>query len=151
MCKLVNSNKNIFIDITPISCNDFGFMFNLNLKTDILYLDFKKVTETNRYMSYENINHIKKHLVKIENIENFSEEELIASIYPIDMFFTMDIFKSNKYFLFLKLRFPIGVYTNSKTTGYDFGLDFSVEKDDFILFLRDLIDSCEKLKNINYS
>ena len=151
MCKLVNSNKNIFIDITPISCNDFGFMFNLNLKTDILYLDFEKVTETNRYMSYENINHIKKHLVKIENIENFSEEELIASIYPIDMFFTMDIFKSNKYFLFLKLRFPIGVYTNSKTTGYDFGLDFSVEKDDFILFLRNIIDSCEKLKNINYS
>lgn len=145
MCKLINENKNIFMELTPLSRNDFGIMCDLKLKTEVLCLDFEKVSETNRYMSYENINHIKTELIKFENLDDFPEEELITSIYPIDMFFTMDVFKTNDNLLFINSRFPIGVYTNSKTTGYDFGLDFSVKKNDFKLFLKKFIDSCQNI------
>ena len=66
MCKLINENKNIFMELTPLSRNDFGIMCDLKLKTEVLCLDFEKVSETNRYMSYENINHIKTKHIKLK-------------------------------------------------------------------------------------
>lgn len=61
------------------------------------------------------------------------------------MFFTMDIFKANDYLLFIKLRVPVGVYTNSQITGYDFGLDFFVRASAFKLFLEDFLNDCQEI------
>lgn len=146
MSNLVNYDKNICIDLAPVSYNEFGVMCNFKIKTELLYLDFKNVKEVNRYMSYENINYLKKHITKLNNLDQFEEEdELVFSIYPIDMFFTMDIFKANDYLLFIKLRVPVGVYTNSQITGYDFGLDFFVRASAFKLFLEDFLNDCQEI------
>lgn len=146
MSNLVNYDKNICIDLVPVSYNEFGVMCNFKIKTELLYLDFKNVKEVNRYMSYENINYLKKHITKLNNLDQFEEEdELVFSIYPIDMFFTMDIFKANDYLLFIKLRVPVGVYTNSQITGYDFGLDFFVRASAFKLFLEDFLNDCQEI------
>lgn len=146
MSNLVNYDKNICIDLVPVSYNEFGVMCNFKIKTELLYLDFKNVKEVNRYMSYENINYLKKQITKLNNLDQFEEEnELVFSIYPIDMFFTMDIFKANDYLLFIKLRVPVGVYTNSQITGYDFGLDFFVRASAFKLFLEDFLNDCQEI------
>ena len=146
MSNLVNYDKNICIDRVPVSYNEFGVMCNFKIKTELLYLDFKNVKEVNRYMSYENINYLKKQITKLNNLDQFEEEnELVFSIYPIDMFFTMDIFKANDYLLFIKLRVPVGVYTNSQITGYDFGLDFFVRASAFKLFLEDFLNDCQEI------
>ena len=108
-------------------------------------MDFKNVNEVDRYMSYKNITYIKTQLTKISTLDQFEEEdELVFSICPIDMFFTMDIFRANGYLLFIKLRVPVGVYTNSQITGYDFGLDFSITASAFKLFLEEVLDDCQK-------
>ena len=146
MSNLNNENENIFITLTPIFCNDFGVMCDFNLKTEILCLDFKKVNYLNRYMSHENISHIRREIIKLNDLGNFrEEEELVISIYPIDMFFTIDVFKADDNLLFIKLRIPIGIYTNSETTGYDFGLDFFAKVDNFKLFLEKFISDCQNL------
>ena len=146
MSNLVNHDKNISIELAPVSYNEFGVMCNLEVKTELLCLDFKNVNEVNRYMSYENITYLEKQLTKINNLDQFEEEdELVFSIYPIDMFFAMDIFKSNDYLLFIKLRVPVGVYTNCQITGYDFGLDFSVRASAFKLFLENFLNDCQEI------
>ncbi|MBF0657856.1 hypothetical protein IPZ60_03790 [Psychrobacter sp. NG25] len=146
MSSLVNYDKNISIQLAPVSYNEFGVMCSLEVKAELICLDFKNVNEVNRYMSYENITYLKKQLTKLDNLDQFEDEdELVFSIYPIDMFFTMDIFKSNDYLLFIKLRVPVGVYTNGKITGYDFGLDFSVRASAFKLFLEDFLNECQEI------
>jgi len=141
---LVNCNKNISIRLAPVSYNEFGILCNFEVTTELLCLDFKDVNEVNRCMSYENITYLKTQLTKLNNLDHFEQEdELVFSICPIDMFFIMDIFKANDYLLFIKLRVPVGVYTNSQITGYDFGLDFFAEVDNFKLFLEEFISSCQ--------
>jgi hypothetical protein len=146
MSSLVNYDENIAIELAPVFYNEFGVMCNFEVKTELLYLDFKNVNEVNRYMSYENITYLKRQITKLNNLAQFKEEdELVFSIYPIDMFFTMDIFKANHYLLFIKLRVPVGVYTNCKITGYEIGLDFSVRTSAFKLFLEDFLNDCQKI------
>ncbi|WP_169393322.1 MULTISPECIES: hypothetical protein [Psychrobacter] len=146
MSNLVNCNKNIAIELAPVSYNELGVMCNFKVKTELLCLDFKNVNEVDRYISYENITYLKRQITKLDNLAQFAEEdEIVFSIYPIDMFFTMDIFKSNDDLLFINLRVPVGVYTNSQITGYDLGLDFSVRASAFKLFLEDFLNDCQKI------
>lgn len=146
MSRLVNCNKNISIKLAPVSYNEFGILCNFEVTTELLCLDFKDVNEVDRCMSYENIAYLKTQLTKLNKLDRFEQEdELVFSICPIDMFFTMDIFKANDYLLFIKLRVPVGVYTNSQITGYDFGLDFSVRASAFKLFLEDFLNDCQEI------
>ncbi|WP_367110371.1 hypothetical protein [uncultured Psychrobacter sp.] len=145
MSHLVNDNENIFITLTPNSKDEFGVMCDLKIETELICFDFKSVSENNRYMSHENINYLSKEVLKLKDLSKYREEdELITSIYPIDMFFTMDVFKANDDLLFIELSIPIGIYSNSTISGYSFGLDFFVNAVSLIQFFESFIISCER-------
>ena len=75
MSSLVNYDENISIQLAPVSYNEFGVMCSLEVKTELICLDFKNVNEVNRYMSYENITYLQKQLTKLDNLDQFEEED----------------------------------------------------------------------------
>lgn len=147
MSNIKNDQDNLLIKLSPISCDDFGVLCLLQIETDLIVLDFKDVSETDRYMSHNNMSYLKKEIVKLNNVNDFNEDELLISIYPIDMFFTMDIFKKNNEYLFVSFRVPVGIYTNSKIAGYNFGLDFTVKLNSLIDFFEGFILEYDNLIN----
>ena len=136
MSKISNDNNNVLIELSPILSDDFGILCNLKVESELLNLDYKNVSENDRYMTHENIRYFKKEIKNLNNLAKFNEDDLILAIYPIDMFFTMDVFKIDDAFLSVSLRLPVGVYTNSKVAGYNIGLDFHVSLESLASFCR---------------
>ena len=145
MSKIINVKINVLIELSPILSDDFGILCNLKVESELLNLDYKNVSENDRYMTHENIRYFKKEIKNLNNLAKFNEDDLILAIYPIDMFFTMDVFKIDDAFLSVSLRLPVGVYTNSKVAGYNIGLDFHVSLESLASFCRDFISECNNL------
>lgn len=133
MSKLSNDKDNILIELIPIMSDDFGILCNLRVETELLNLDYKNVSDNDRYMAHENISYLKKEIKNLNNLAKFNEDDLILAIYPIDMFFTMDVFKIDDTFLSINFRLPVGVYTNSKVAGYNIGLPCKPRVISFVL------------------
>ncbi|RKM09028.1 hypothetical protein, partial [Moraxella catarrhalis] len=82
----------------------------------------------------------------LNNIEKFLEEtEIIFDIYPVDMFMTLDVYKSNSDTLWVEIKMPTGIFTNGEEIGYFIAFNFWVELDDFKSFILNFIQECEIL------
>ena len=62
MSKISNDNNNVLIELSPILSDDFGILCNLKVESELLNLDYKNVSENDRYMTHENIRYFKKKL-----------------------------------------------------------------------------------------
>jgi len=78
MSSLVNYNKDISIELAPVSYNEFGVMCNFGVKTELLCLGFKNVNEVNSHMSYENITYLKTYLTGLTWITFFNRTRLVV-------------------------------------------------------------------------
>ena len=53
----------------------------------------------------KNLDYIKREYENLNNIEKFLEEtEIIFDIYPVDMFMTLDVYKSNSDTLWVEIK-----------------------------------------------
>ncbi|WP_304334707.1 hypothetical protein [Conchiformibius steedae] len=144
MAILNNRENNLLFELSPIAKNEFGFLCQILLKTELITIDYGNSSENDRYISYKNLNHIINSLSKLNCIDNFiEEEEIIFDIYPIDMFMMFDVFKSNNNTLWVELKMPTGVFTNGKISGYFIAFNFWVNLENFKIFIQEFIHECQ--------
>ncbi|AKG19467.1 hypothetical protein M2R47_08765 [Moraxella sp. Tifton1] len=146
MAILKNRENNLEFILKPIKKDNFGFLCDVCLSTSIIKIDYKHTSINDKYISHKNLDYIKREYENLNNIEKFLEEtEIIFDIYPIDMFMTLDVYKSNSDTLWVEIKMPTGIFTNGEEIGYFIAFNFWVELDDFKSFILNFIQECEIL------
>lgn len=146
MSILFNREKNLKFELSPICKDEFGFLCHISLHTELITINYNNVSINDRYISYKNLDYIKKNIIKFNNMDSFQEEsEVIFDIYPIDMFMMLDVFKSNNSTLWVELKLPTSIFTNGSVAGYFITFSFWVDLDVFCEFILSFIDECDMM------
>ncbi len=140
MASLFNMKENVLVELNPKFKDEFGVCCDFSVTTEMISFDYKDVANCEKYFSHQNILYLEKYLDIFTNVENYEEEEILFSMYPIDMFFAMDITKESDEMLSIELRIPMGVYTSARITGYAISIYlYDVELKVFYSFLKEFL------------
>ncbi len=143
MAHLKNIENDLNLSLSPAKVNKKLIKCSCSIITSQLSLDFEETRDKN--ISLENIEYLRKFVSVAEKIEDYEDEKEIFSFYPIDLFIKLDIYKSNNNILWINLSVPIGVYSNSKESGYELGFNFSVTLKSLVTFFNNFLLEFESL------
>ena len=146
MAKLTNNENNLCFELTPILKDDFGFLCQIHLSTELINITYDHASNHDKYISHNNLAYLKDNITNLERLDDFAEEsELIFDIYPIDMFMMLDVYKSNNTILWIELKMPTGIFSNGQVKGYFIAFNFWTALHTFKHFIHDFIQECEHL------